>query len=143
MNTSRKAGPPVSRAIVVQIVVVTVIAVVLLVLTLTRIADGSLGLGWAAGGLLAGAAVGVVASRIKRMEWDGAGVVVSRIDWVGAVILACFVVAQLARGWLLGHWAEGAALTTLGLCVTVGTLLGQVVGTRGGVRATLRSRDPG
>jgi len=36
---------------------------------------------------------------------------------------------------LLGHWAEGVALTTLGLCVTAGTLIGQVLGTRSRVRA--------
>jgi hypothetical protein len=133
-------GRPVSRAIVVQVVVVAAIALVVLVLAAAGLVQGTLGLGRAAGGLLAGAVVGVVASRIKRMRWDEPSrTVVSSIDWVGGVILVCFVIAQLGRGWVLGHWADGAALTTLGLCVTAGTLAGQVLGTRAGVRAVLRS----
>jgi hypothetical protein len=126
----------ISRAIVIQVVVVSVLALVVLVLAATGVVAGDLGLGWALGGLLGGAVVGVVASRMKLMRWDErAGQVVSKIDWLGGVILVGFVVAQLTRSWVLGHWAEGVALTTLGLCVTAGTLAGQVLGTRWAVRA--------
>jgi hypothetical protein len=133
----------VSRAVIVQVVIVAAVAAVVAVLAALDVVDGTLGLGWAIGGLLGGAAVGVVASRMKRTEWDGVvGVVVSRSDWIGTVILAGFVVAQLARGWVLGHWAEGAALTTLGLCVTAGTLAGRALGTWAAVRAALRDPAP-
>ena len=89
--------------------------------------------------MLGGAVVGVVASRMTRMQWDErTAQVISKIDWVGAVILVCFLVAQLTRSWVLGHWVEGVALTTLGLCVTAGTLAGQVLGTRRAVRAVRR-----
>lgn len=126
----------VSRAIVVQIVVVSVVALVVLVLAVTGVVDGDLGLGWAVGGLLGGAVIGVVASRMKLMQWDErAGQVVAKTDWLGGVILVCFLVAQLTRTWVLGHWAEGVALTTLGLCVSAGTFAGQVLGTRWAVRA--------
>jgi hypothetical protein len=126
----------VSRAIVIQIVVVSVLALVVLVLAVTGVVGGDLGPGWAIGGLVGGAVVGVVASRMKRMQWDErAGQVISKIDWLGAVILVCFLVAQLTRTWVLGHWAEGVALATLGLFVTAGTLAGQVFGTRWAVRA--------
>ena len=126
----------VSRAIVVQVAMVAVVALVVLVLAALHLADGGLGPGWAVGGLLGGLAVGLVASRSKRMEWDErTGTVVSRTDWIGSVILLCFIAAQVARGSLLDHWAEGVALTTLGLCVTAGTLIGQVLGTRNRVRA--------
>jgi len=43
---------PVSRAIVVQVVVVAVVAAVVVVLAALHLADGSLGPGWALGGLL-------------------------------------------------------------------------------------------
>jgi drug/metabolite transporter (DMT)-like permease len=130
---------PVSRAIVIQVVVVSVLALVVLAVAVTRLVQGTLGLGWAVGGLLGGAVVGVVASRMKRMKWDErTGRAISKIDWLGGVILVCFLVAQLARSWVLGHWAEGVALTTLGLCVTAGTLAGQVLGTRRAVRAVHR-----
>ena len=126
----------VSRAIVVQVAMVAVVALVVLVLAALHLVDGALGPGWAVGGLLGGLVVGLVASRSKRMVWDErTGTVVARTDWIGSVILLCFIAAQVARGWLLGHWAEGVALTTLGLCVTAGTLIGQVLGTRSRVRA--------
>ena len=129
-------GRGISRAIVIQIAVVSVVALVVLVLAVTGVVAGDLGPGWAVGGLLGGAVVGLVASRVKHLRWDErVGQVISTIDWLGGVILVCFLVAQLTRSWVLGHWVEGVALTTLGLCVTAGTLAGQVLGTRWAVRA--------
>jgi hypothetical protein len=57
--------------------------------------------------------------------------------WIGAVILVRFVVGNLVREWVLGHWVDGAALTTLGMCVTAGVLTGEVIGTRRRVRSVL------
>jgi hypothetical protein len=133
----------ISRAIVVQVVVVSCVALVQLVLAVAGIVEGRLGVGWAVGGALGGLAVGLVASRMKRMEWnERAGQVVSRIDWLGGVILVCFVAAQVWRNGVLGHWAEGVGLTTLGLCVSAGTLAGQAIGTRRAVRAVLPDARP-
>ena len=134
------SGPRgVSRAIVIQVVVASALALVVLVLVVAALVEGTLGPGWAVGGLVGGAVVGVVASRMKRMRWDErTGQVISAIDWLGGVILVCCLVAQLTRSWVLGHWADGVALTTLGLCVTAGTLAGQVLGTRHAVRAARR-----
>ena len=131
MNSKR-----ITRPIVIQIVVVSVIALVVLVLASTGVVAGDIGLGWAVGGLLGGAVVGVVASRVKRAQWDArTDQIISKIDWLGGVILVGFIVAQLTRSWVLGHWVEGVALTSLGLCVTAGTRAGQVLGTRRAVRA--------
>jgi hypothetical protein len=131
----------ISKSILVQVAILAVLAITVLVLAGLDLVDGTLGLGWAAGGLLAGVAVGIVASRIKRMDWDGpTGRVVAHIDWIGAVILVCFVVGNLAREWVLGHWVEGAALTTLGMCVTAGVLSGEVIGTRRRVRSVLADK---
>ena len=131
MNSKR-----ISRPLVIQVVVVSVIALVELALAVTGVAAGDIGLGWAVGGLLGGAVVGVVAGRVKRAQWDErTGQIVAKIDWLGGVILVGSLVAQLTRSWVLGHWVEGVALTTLGLCVAAGTLAGQVLSTRRAVRA--------
>ncbi len=127
-NTDRR----VSRAIVIQVVVVSALALVMLVLAVTDIVEGTLGLGWAVGGLLGGAVVGVLASRTKRMQWDErTGQVLSTTDWLGGVILVCFLVAQLDPRSL----GRRRRADTLGLCVSAGTLAGQVLGTRRAVRA--------
>jgi hypothetical protein len=104
----------------------------------------------AAGGLLGGAVLGVVASRIRRIEWDDqASHVVAKLDAIGAVILVGYIAVMLARDSVLAHWAEGPALAALGLSVTAGTLAGQVLGTRRGVHKVLEAlglrppADPG
>jgi hypothetical protein len=110
------------------------IVLVMLGFVVVDVAQGALGLGWAVGGLLAGVAVGVVASHSQRLEWDErTDHVVARLDWIGTVILAGYLVLTLARDWVLGHWVHGPALATLGLSATAGALLGQALGTRYGV----------
>jgi len=131
---------PIDRRIVNKVLIMGGIALIMLVFVVVDVAQGTLGLGWAVGGLLAGVAVGVVASRSQRIQWDEqTDHVVARLDWIGAVILAGYIASTLARDWVLGHWAQGPALAALGLSVTAGALAGQALGTRYGVRAVLRT----
>jgi hypothetical protein len=133
-------GKPVDRRIVIQVAVLALVALVLLGFTVWQVARDTLGPGWAIGGLLAGGAVGIVASRTKRLQWDDrTGRVISRIDRMGAVLLVAFLVSIIIRSWVLGHWVEGAALSALGLSITAGTLAGQALATRRGVREILHS----
>ncbi len=130
----------VDRRIRTQVRILTVIALAMLGVLVVDVARGTLGLAWAAAGLLGGAALGVVASRIRRLEWDErASRVVARLDGIGAVILVGYIAAMLARDWVLGHWVAGPALAALGLSGTAGALAGQVLGTRHGVRKVLEA----
>jgi hypothetical protein len=141
-HLDRLTDPPahVDRRIVTQVRILTVIAMIMLGSLIVNVAQGTLSLAWAAMGLLAGTGIGVIASRKRRMEWDDrARQVVARLDWIGAVILVAYTAVMLARDWILGHWAEGPALAALGLSVTAGALVGQVLGTRRGVRAVLEA----
>jgi hypothetical protein len=91
-------------------------------------------------GFAGGVPVGLLAARVHRFSWDTPTArVVARVDRAGLVILACVVVASLARDWLFAHWATGALLAALGLWVSAGTLTGRVLGTRRGVVAVLRA----
>jgi len=74
----------ISKSILVQVAILAVLAITVLVLAGLDLVDGTLGLGWAAGGLLAGVAIGIFASRIRRMDWDGtAGRVIAHIAGSG------------------------------------------------------------
>jgi hypothetical protein len=131
---------PVDRRIVRQVIVLAVVALVLLGFVVWQVVRDTLGPGWAVGGLLVGSAVGIVASRTKRLQWDErTGRVISRIDRIGAVLLVAFLLSIIIRSWVLGHWVEGAALSALGLSITAGTLAGQALATRRGVREVLNS----
>jgi TRAP-type mannitol/chloroaromatic compound transport system permease large subunit len=130
----------VDRRILSQVRILTIIALAMLGILVVDVAQGTLGVAWAAAGLLAGAALGVIASRIRRLEWDDqTSQVIARLDAIGAVILVGYIAAMLARDWVLGHWVEGPALAALGLSVTAGALAGQVLGTRRGVRKVLEA----
>lgn len=130
----------VDRSIRTQLLILTVIDLVMLGILAVDIAGGTLGLAAGVAGLLGGVALGVVASRIRRIEWDEtASHVVAKLDAIGAIILVGYLGAMLARDWVLGHWAEGPALAALGLSVTAGTLAGRVLGTRRGVHKVLEA----
>jgi len=130
----------IDRRILTQVRILTVIALAMLGILVVDVAQGTLGVAWAAAGLLVGAALGVIASRIRRLEWDDqTSRVIARLDAIGAVILVGYIAAMLAPDWVLGHWVEGPALAALGLGVTAGALAGQVLGTRRGVRKVLEA----
>jgi membrane protein required for beta-lactamase induction len=90
-------------------------------------------------GLIGGVVVGVVVSRMYRLDWDhSAREVVSRIDRVGALVLALYLVFAITRSWLLGQWVQGAALGPVSLSVVAGIMLGRVGGMSHGIRGILR-----
>jgi hypothetical protein len=78
--------------------ILTVIALAMLGMLVADVAQGTLGVAWAAAGLLAGAGLGVIASRTRRLEWDDqTSRVIARLDAIGAVILVGYIAAMLAR----------------------------------------------
>lgn len=89
-------------------------------------------------GLLGGVVVGVVVSRMYRLDWDhSAAEVVSRIDKIGLAVLVLYLLFALSRSWLIGHWVQGTALGPVGLSVVCGVMLGRVVGMSHGIRSVL------
>jgi hypothetical protein len=131
---------PVDRRVRGQALVTAAIGLFVLGLAVTDLVRGTIGPLGAALGFVGGAAVGVVAARVRRLAWDGeAQKVVGRMDRLGLAILVVTVVAHLSRNWLLGHWVHGALLTALGVWISAGGLAGRVLGTRRGVRAVLRT----
>jgi hypothetical protein len=131
---------PVDRRLRGQALLTAAIGLLVLGLAVTDLVRGTIGPLGAALGFVGGAAVGVVAARVKRVTWDDdAQKVVGRVDRLGLAILVITLIAHLSRNWLLGHWVHGPLLTALGVWISVGGLLGRVLGTRRGVLAVLRT----
>ena len=128
------------RRILAQVAILACVGLIMLGLLVREAIHGTIGLAWVVVGLLAGAAVGEVASPIKHVQWDEeVRKVVARLDWIGAVILVVYLALMLSRDWVLGHLVHGAALAALGLSVTAGAMGGRAMGTRRAVRAVLRA----
>ena len=91
-------------------------------------------------GILLGLVVGIVVSRKYRLSWDEQSMqVVAQVDWVGGIILAVYVLSILGREWIFGHWIQAASLTVFCLCVSAGSMIGQLVGAERGVAFAMQA----
>ncbi len=130
----------IDRKLVTRLRLFSMIALVMLGVILVDIVRHEISFLLAGSGLLIGVVVGIIVSRMGRLSWDeGAGKVISQIDWVGAVILVLYIGFTLTRNWLFGHWVQGAMLGVFTLAITAGSMIGRVFGMRYGIRKTLEA----
>ena len=128
----------VERKLLFRLRIFAVIALVMLIAVAVSTWRSQIDPWWTFGSLIGGTLVGLFVSRMFRLSWDEAGsAVVGRIDWVGGVILALYLVFALGRTWLFGHWLEGATLAAVTLSLSAGVMVGRVLGMRRGVRKIL------
>ena len=93
----------------------------------------------AAGG--AGLAVGLLVGRLSKVLWhEEAAQVVAKMDKLGGVVLAGYLVVALSRRWVLGHWFVGHELTAVTLAFTAGVMLGRLLATRREVKRVLKTQ---
>ena len=91
-------------------------------------------------GSLTGILIGLVLSRMYRLDWDRETTkVVSRFDVVGRIILCVYILFMVGRDWILGFWIQASDLMAFILCFTAGTMIGRVAGTRRGIRRILQA----
>jgi hypothetical protein len=81
-------------------------------------------------GLGIGLLIGVIAARMFLLSWDkDAKKVISRLDVVGGIILAIYIVIAIFRGKIIGHYVQGSYVTGTSLSVVAGIMIGRVFGT--------------
>ena len=91
-------------------------------------------------GSLTGFLIGLVLSRMYRLDWEQETTkVVSQLDVVGRVILGVYILFMVGRDWILGFWIQASDLMAFILCFTAGTMIGRVAGTRRGIRRILQA----
>jgi hypothetical protein len=97
---------------------------------------------WIAGtALLFGLAIGYVLGRAMKAQWhETEDIIVLKMDRLAMLALGAYVVIDLSRNWLLGHWLTGVALTAAALAVLSGALFGRFLGMLHSVRKRLRER---
>jgi hypothetical protein len=88
-----------------------------------------------------GLLVGLVVGRLSKVLWhEEATQVVAKMDRLGGVVLAAYLVLALSRRWVLGHWFAGHQLTAVTLAFTGGVMMGRLVATRREVVRVLKSQ---
>lgn len=87
-----------------------------------------------------GIGIGMVASRTNHLSWDQDGKkVVGRMDKIGIAVLVLYIIFAFFRKAIVGFFVHGPMLGTVTVAVMGGLFIGQIIGTRNGVRGILRA----
>ena len=91
--------------------------------------------------LLIGTGVGTLLGRLLTITWhETEEKAVSEMDIGGALALAGYIVFELSRNWIFGHFLAGAALSAFTLAVLSGAIFGRALGMRISIFRLLRER---
>ena len=116
-----------------------ILTVALVLVTIDALRIGAESTAAIAVGLGAGLLLGIIASRMSALSWDAMNArVVGRIDTVGSVILVGYVLIVIFRGSVLAELFDPRLAGTASLATLAGLMLGQVVGTVGGIARVIR-----
>ncbi len=118
----------------------TIVMVVMLLVIIYEALTGTFSISWALGGILIGLGIGTLVSRMYRLSWDeDTSNVIGQIDWIGAIILICYLIFIFTRTHYLAYWVQGPPLMGLVFSLTAGTMLGRVMSTERGIKRILRT----
>jgi hypothetical protein len=107
-----------------------------------EVVEGRFVLALALIGVCIGLLVGIIVSRSYHLSWDEeTHNVIGRIDWIGAILLVCYLVFVFTKSYFAGFYVQGAALFAVVLGITAGTMLGRVLGTRRGINRLLKTLE--
>lgn len=91
-------------------------------------------------GVAVGLGIGYALGRLVNVRWhDTEEKVITQMDTIGAIALGVYILLAVGRGWLLGHFFTGVALTAITYAVLAGALLGRYLGMRFSIRKTMHS----
>lgn len=118
-----------------------VIVLILIGLMLYDVFEGVLSIYLALGGFILGMIVGFFASRMSLIHWhEESAKVVSRIDAIGGVIMALYIIFAILRKWIFEYWLQGATLTAFTFSIIAGMMLGRLFGMHLNIRKVLLGR---
>ena len=127
-----------NKSLVMQLRLYTILFIVMFGVVIYEVFLGSISISSAVAGLLIGFGVGLFVSRRIHLSWDEeSDEVIGRMDWIGAVILIIYFIFIFARTIYLGYFIQGTTLIVLIICITGGSMLGRIIGTRHGISRIL------
>jgi hypothetical protein len=134
--------PYLDQRLIRRIRIYTIVMIIMLLVIIFEVLQGAFTIAWAVGGILIGLGIGTLVSRMYSLKWDeNTSQVISRIDWIGGVILVCYLIFVFTRAHYLSYWVQGAPLMGLIFSLTAGTMLGRVLTTEHGIKKILKTWD--
>ena len=119
-----------------------IVTLVLFAAIVIEVLEGRFGIASVLIGVLIGLVIGIIISREYHLSWDEeTNSVIGHIDWIGAVLLVCYLIFALTKSYFLGFYVQGASLFAIVLGITAATMLGRIVGTRRGINKLLKTLE--
>ncbi len=132
--------PYLDKRLIRRLRIYTLVMIFMLLVISGEVLSGTFSVAWALGGILIGLGVGILATRMYRLSWDeDTSHVISRIDWIGGIILISYLIFVFTRTHYLSYWVQGAPLMGIIFSITAGTMLGRVLGTERGIKKVLKT----
>jgi len=133
----------IDRRLRIRLGIFLLIALVILGFIIRDVARGDIAWWLALLGIAVGVAIGTALGRLLTIKWhEGKEQAVSEMDIAGGIGIALYIVLELSKDWLLGHWVSGVALSTLSLAVLAGALFGRYLGMRISINRVLDANVP-
>ncbi|MEO6536898.1 MAG: hypothetical protein ABIT47_04355 [Candidatus Paceibacterota bacterium] len=130
-NFSENVHPNLRR----RIRIFLIIGALMLVILAANIVRGHIGLAVTCISLIIGALVGFISSRIFHLSWDkDAEVVVGSIDTIGFVVLALYIIFEVARSYVVTSVIHlSGSSTAITFAFISSALIFRVLGLRGSI----------
>jgi hypothetical protein len=120
----------VDKKLIIRQRIFFILILILLSISTVNTVQGKVTILLAVSGFLLATAVGVLLSRMFKVFWhEEKGKVVSRLDTLGILLLIIYIAIEATRNWIFSHWLSGPTLTSFGLIILTGLLLGRFLGT--------------
>jgi hypothetical protein len=105
------------------------LAVVLILFVLYRMFEEGQDFWYTLAALAVGLFAGFLFSRMYKIEWNVEGQkVMSQLDWIGGIVLACYIAFELAGHFFFERYFSGPSVLTLILALAAGAVLGRGLG---------------
>lgn len=142
ITLKKKHIPHIDKKLVFRLRIYFILSLIMIGIVLFEIFSGRLNIILAFTGLLFGILVGVITARMFILSWDkDAEQVISKLDYVGGIILIAYLIFSFFRSSLIGHFVQANYVTGTSFAFATGVMIGRVFGTGRKIVSLLREQN--
>jgi len=135
---NKKLEPHINSRLIRRLKMLGTILLIMAAVAVYEIFLSQIRLYWVLLALLIGLLVGYIVDRSFAIEWHAEREeVVGRLDLIGGIILALYIILSMARHWIFSHWFAGAKLTAFTFSFAEGVMLGRLFSLRFNIKKVL------
>lgn len=134
--------PYIEKKLIIRLYVLLVISIALAIYIIKEIVVGDMSLLLGISGVCIGMVAGIIRGRLSGVVWhEKKEKVIAKLDTAGVLILVVFVIIDIKREWIFGHWIRGVELSLFTVSVLSGLLAGRFFGMKSNVMKILKDQD--